>query len=72
MKIEIYSECLQYIREEYKYFLPDFLNKKKYIFSFFLNILESCYDIRIQKTFFTTICSFKTKKIFFVLFTEVH
>ena len=71
MKIEIYSECLQYIREEYKYFLPHFLNKKKYIFSFFLNILETCYDIRIQKTF-TTICSFKTKKIFFVLFTEVH
>ena len=71
MNIKIYSESSLYIREEYKYLLLQFLNKKKHIFFFlFLNILWSCY-ITIQKAFFTTICSFKPKNVFFDLFTEV-
>ena len=35
MNIKIYSESSLYIREEYKYLLLQFLNKKKHIFSFF-------------------------------------
>ena len=72
LNMKNYSESSLYTKDEYKCSLLHFLSKKKHILLFFLQIYCDLVDITIQKAFFTKICSFKPKKIFFDLFTEVH